>query len=146
MRVLVCGGRDFGLPQKSIESSQERAFIWEYLARMDAYKQSIDVVIHGDAKGVDRCAGAWARHAKITERAYSADWKKYGVSAGPIRNQKMLDEGKPDLVIAFTRAAEGGVRRSEGARVGRGTADMVRRAKKAGVRVEEVNYKQSDQA
>lgn len=44
-----------------------------------------------------------------------------GKAAGPIRNQRMLDEGKPDLVVAFPG--------------GRGTADMVRRAKAAGVPV-----------
>lgn len=39
-----------------------------------------------------------------------------------MRNQRMLDEAAPDLVLAF---------RNEGR--SRGTDDMVRRAKKAGV-------------
>ena len=47
-----------------------------------------------------------------------ADWTKHGKAAGPIRNQKMLDEC-PDLVVAFPG--------------GKGTADMVRRAMKAGI-------------
>jgi hypothetical protein len=47
-----------------------------------------------------------------------------GKAAGPIRNQRMIDEGKPDLVIAFPG--------------GRGTADMVSRAKKAGIPVQEI--------
>ena len=38
----------------------------------------------------------------------------------------MLDEGKPDLVVAFPG--------------GTGTADMIRRAKKAGVEVKEIKY------
>ena len=38
----------------------------------------------------------------------------YGKAAGPIRNQQMLDEGKPDVVIAFPGAS--------------GTADMINRA------------------
>jgi Lhr-like helicase len=37
----------------------------------------------------------------------------------------MIDEGKPDLVIAFPG--------------GRGTADMVGRARKAGIRVVEIS-------
>ena len=41
-----------------------------------------------------------------------------------MRNQKMLDEGKPDLVVAFAG--------------GRGTADMVRIAKRSGVEVREI--------
>jgi hypothetical protein len=48
-----------------------------------------------------------------------ADWEKLGRSAGPIRNQAMLDEGRPDLVVAFPGH--------------HGTADMVRRARAAGV-------------
>jgi hypothetical protein len=47
------------------------------------------------------------------------------LSAPRLRNQRMLDEGKPDLVVAFTG--------------GGGTKDLVRRAVKAGVSVHEVN-------
>ena len=45
-----------------------------------------------------------------------ADWAKYGPVAGPIRNQDMLDLHRPKMVIAFPG--------------GKGTADMVKRAKK----------------
>ena len=43
---------------------------------------------------------------------------------GHIRNQQMIDEGKPDLVVAF--------------KGGTGTADMTRRAKKHNIKVIEV--------
>jgi UDP-N-acetylmuramoylalanine-D-glutamate ligase len=56
---------------------------------------------------------------------YPADWKLHGKSAGHIRNQQMLDESKPDIVIAFPG--------------GRGTANMIKRAKKAGVEVFQVD-------
>lgn len=55
---------------------------------------------------------------------YPANWSKYKKKAGPIRNQQMLDEGKPDLVVAFSG--------------GTGTADMVHRAKVANVKVIEI--------
>jgi predicted Rossmann-fold nucleotide-binding protein len=42
-----------------------------------------------------------------------------------MRNQRMIDEGKPDLVVAFPG--------------GSGTADMVRRAKRASIEVMEVD-------
>jgi len=29
------------------------------------------------------------------------EWDELGKKAGPLRNQRMLDEGKPDLVVAF---------------------------------------------
>jgi len=53
-----------------------------------------------------------------------ANWAGLGRKAGPIRNQEMLDQGRPNMVVAFPG--------------GRGTADMVRRARGAGVEVIEV--------
>ena len=52
---------------------------------------------------------------------YMADWKRLGRKAGPIRNQRMLVEGKPDLVVAFPG--------------GKGTAGMVTLARNASVEV-----------
>jgi len=37
----------------------------------------------------------------IDVKEYQAEWAKYGIAAGPIRNKKMLVEGKPDIVLAF---------------------------------------------
>lgn len=110
MRILVCGGRDF----------TDTKYAYKVLDQL--YDQFLfDVVVEGDAQGADRIAGFWARKHKIDNLKFPADWKKYGKAAGPIRNQQMLDEGKPDLVIAFPG--------------GGGTADMIERAEKAGVEV-----------
>lgn len=79
------------------------------------------VVIHGGARGADSLAGEVATKAGVPVEVYPAQWEKHGRRAGPIRNQQMLDEGRPDVVLAMP----GGV----------GTADMVRRAKAAGLRV-----------
>ena len=57
--------------------------------------------------------------------AFPADWDKYHKAAGHIRNQQMLTEGKPTLVLAFHHD----LARSKG------TKDMVRRALKAGLAV-----------
>jgi hypothetical protein len=111
MRVLVCGGRDFS----------DCGLVWNILDDL-AKIEVVDCVIEGDARGADRIAGAWAKRRRVDLRLFPADWIKYGKAAGPIRNQKMLDVGKPTLVIAFP----GGV----------GTADMVHRAKAAGVPVQ----------
>lgn len=108
-RVLVCGGRDFA----------DRDAVYQTLTD---YRPS--VVIQGGATGADRLAYEWARWARVSVQTFHANWKDHGKGAGPIRNQRMLDEGKPDIVIAFPG--------------GRGTADMVRRAKIAGVEVREV--------
>lgn len=76
--------------------------------------------------GADTLAGDWAHGFLIPVRSFPADWEeRHGKRAGPIRNQMMLEEGRPDLVVAFPG--------------GTGTADMVRRAREAGVEVMEVD-------
>lgn len=106
MRILVCGGRDY--------SDRAAVDLVLTLAKPSC-------VIHGAQTGADTLAGDWAKRNGVPVEVYPADWKRLKYAAGPIRNQQMLDEGKPDYVIAFP----GGV----------GTADMVRRAKKAGLKV-----------
>ncbi len=113
MRVLVCGGRDF----------RDERVAFNALDRLHE-ELDFEVVIHGCAGGADQLAGEWARHRRLGELRFPADWAKHGKAAGPIRNQQMLEKGKPDLVVAFPG--------------GRGTADMVQRARRAGVDVMEV--------
>ena len=57
--------------------------------------------------------------------AYPADWNKYHKAAGPIRNQQMLTEGKPTLVLAF----------HDNITASKGTRDMVKRSLKGGLPV-----------
>jgi hypothetical protein len=113
MRVLVCGGRDFA----------NRNYLFTVLGEVHDLERPITCIIHGGAPGADALAGQWADWRDVPSQKFAADWKAHGRAAGPIRNQIMLDEGRPDIVIAF----EGG----------RGTADMVRRAKAAGIKVVE---------
>ena len=110
MKLLVCGGRDY--------SDRMAAFV-----ALDAVhsKRPITAVIHGAAKGADLLAGQWAKQNGIHAMPFPADWNKDGRAAGPIRNARMLAEGKPDGVVAFPG--------------GRGTADMIAQASKAGLKV-----------
>lgn len=111
VRVLVCGGRDY----------RDWETLCEELSLLHA-DHDITTIIHGGARGADDMAGQFARASiGIEEVVYPANWKDHGKSAGPIRNQLMLDEGKPDMVVAFPG--------------GRGTADMVRRAREANILV-----------
>jgi UDP-N-acetylmuramoylalanine-D-glutamate ligase len=77
-------------------------------------------IITGGATGADRSAADWAALEFTDYEEYPANWKKHGKAAGPIRNKQMLDSGV-DLVIAFPGGA--------------GTANMVKQAKKAGVKI-----------
>lgn len=112
MRVLVCGGRHFG----------NRALVYQTLDDL-AKREVVDAIIEGDASGADRLAGYWARQRGIDNIKFRADWT-LGRSAGPVRNMKMLKEGNPSLVIAFPG--------------GKGTADMVARARESGIEVVEI--------
>lgn len=87
-------------------------------------KLDISLLIHGDAPGADTLAGLYAADHGIDCVAFPANWERHGPAAGPMRNQRMLEVAKPELVIAFPG--------------GKGTADMVRRARKAGVPVNEI--------
>ncbi len=115
MRVLVCGGRNYG------EADNDQA-AEVYFAIRDIHDETpIGALIQGGARGTDRCAADFAKELGIKVVTVPADWKTHGKAAGPIRNQRMIDDFKPDLVLAFPG--------------GRGTADMVARAEKAGVPV-----------
>jgi hypothetical protein len=114
LRLLVCGGRDF----------TDQALFDAWLNTwLDVIGADAILVIHGGSPGADEMAGAWAQAHGATCEVFPADWDAHGKAAGPIRNQQML-ERKPDIVLAFPG--------------GKGTADMVARARAAGVMVAEM--------
>lgn len=57
-----------------------------------------DVVVSGDARGVDRVAFGQARYIGLEARAFPADWSK-GLGAGYARNAEMIKT--VDRVVAF---------------------------------------------
>lgn len=86
-RVLVCGSRTFANGP--------------LIGTMLSGVSEGSTVIHGAAKGADTHAAVWAEKLGFDIEAYPADWKKYGKRAGFLRNERMLVEGKPDVVMAF---------------------------------------------
>jgi hypothetical protein len=124
MRLLVFGGRAY--------KSHER--VWREIDRLVGDISLADVtIIHGDAdSGADAHAKAWAENRAregVKVVPYPADWKnitrpgavirysakhgEYDVLAGFVRNQRMLDAGKPTHALEFPGRG--------------GTADMHRR-------------------
>lgn len=55
----------------------------------------------GDARGADRLAAERAKLWNVPVTIYKADWDGKGKAAGMIRNREMLEEGKPEVLIAF---------------------------------------------
>ena len=114
MRVLVCGGRD----------NNDEDYVVKTLDRVLSARGPFERVIHGDARGVDRIAGKWARAHNILEWDFLPEWHRVDPESGVNRNQRMMLAGAPDLVIAFPG--------------GEGTESMVAQAKAADIEVIEV--------
>lgn len=109
MKVLVCGGRGYA----------NRDCLFEVLDSFHK-KTPITMLIQGGARGADELAKFWALERKVMSQEYPAQWSLYGKAAGSIRNAQMLNDGRPDAVIAFPG--------------GSGTADMLRKARAFGVK------------
>lgn len=110
--VIVCGGRTF----------DDSNFLHKRLFKYHQ-KHNITVLIHGDARGVDGYASAWCKVAPgVSEIKVPAMWVSFGKGAGPIRN-RLMPRLLPKIhrVIAFPG--------------GKGTEDMVKVAKKLGIKV-----------
>lgn len=114
IRVLVCGGRDY---RDADRMARELDAIHAQFG--------IAMVIHGGAPGADSLAVVWAKsQPNVATLGFYPNWGMEGRAAGPLRNARMLAEGKPDLVLAFPG--------------GRGTDDMKRRARDARIPLIEV--------
>lgn len=108
--LIVCGGRDY---------EDSRAVYWA-LDQVRSRKGVKKIKQGGCRTGADEFARSWAEQNGAECESFDADWETHGKAAGPIRNQQMADSGA-DGCIAFPG--------------GRGTADMVRRAERAGIKV-----------
>ncbi len=51
-----------------------------------------DVIISGGASGADALAENYARENGIVLQVFAAEWKKFGKSAGPMRNTLIVNE------------------------------------------------------
>lgn len=135
MRLLVCGSRDWWCSRT----------VWKHISLL----APIATLLHGAARGADSLAAQaiidGAGGPDVDVCSFPADWKRDGRAAGPIRNARMLAEGKPDRGLAFgdlwrstvaPRRGNGGVIRDE--QTGwkhTGTGDMVAKLLRARVPV-----------
>jgi hypothetical protein len=102
----VTGGPTWGWAKyDAILSDQQRALrqrriTYQVLDRIEL-AVSIDVIIHGDERGAAMVAKKWADERGVPHLPFTANWGELGNLAGPMRNSRMLDEGQPELVLAF---------------------------------------------
>jgi hypothetical protein len=99
-RILFTGGRDF----------DKHSFVEKVFVSLEP-----DIVIVGDATGLDRIVVTIAKVYCVPTLQCFAEWNRHGKRAGILRNQQMIEVGEPTLGAVFPG--------------GRGTADMVQRLK-----------------
>ena len=115
MRILVTGSRTW----------TDRETIAAALQAFCPYPE-VSTLVHGAAEGADTIAARCADELGMTVEPHPVkreQWRIAGRRAGHLRNQYMVDLGA-DLCLAFQVDDSSG------------TADCVRRARLAGIRVE----------
>lgn len=115
-RILVCGDRNWS------DGLMIRRMIFGFSATRI-------LLIEGCAPGADHFAHEFEADG-VEHKHFPANWNQYGNAAGPIRNREMLKVGKPDVVLAF----------HDDLKHSKGTKDMVKIAKEAGVPVYVVSH------
>jgi len=133
MRLVVTGGReltDADLVERALSAVHRKHGI---RLLIEGGQISGDRKNKWDRWGADWLCRQWAEANGIEVLTFEAQWKDitapgaviredriglpYNANAGPARNQRMIDEGKPDAAVAFPGGA--------------GTADMCRRLDRA---------------
>lgn len=118
MRVLVTGGRKYPF----------RDLLFQVLDKLHA-EAGIDAVIEGGHwDGADKYAREWARANGMEPETYEADWTGLGNAAGPIRNEEMVRESRPDLCLGFPTPGE----------KNKGTRGCMKLARDAGIETIEI--------
>lgn len=113
-KIIIAGGRDFT--------------DWDYLVdSINSTGPPIPFeIVSGGARGADSLGELYGTENGYPIKMFPADWKTYGYSAGPIRNEEMANYA--DGLIAFWDG------------VSKGTAHMIKIAKAKNLEVKVFNY------
>ena len=108
MKLIIAGGREYTFRPQDYD-------------RLDQLRHEITIteVVCGGATGADAQGKLWAESYGIPVRVFEADWKRYGLRAGPLRNIEMA--AYADALALFPG--------------GSGTENMLKQARKAGLRI-----------
>lgn len=121
LQVIIAGSRsfdDYGLLQSKCD---------EILSSLE--QENTITIVSGTASGADRLGERYAEQHQYQIKRYPADWKRFSLSAGPIRNKLMADHA--DMLIAFWDGKS------------RGTQNMIKTARKAGLSVRVIPFANS---
>lgn len=112
MRVVVCGSRSWAAwpPAKDKAWKPSNHEYWQMTGLTAILTGLVDrsiingetlKVIHGGCpSGADAIAAKWCDTNDIESQVFPADWNTHGKAAGFIRNEQMIVEGQPIVVVA----------------------------------------------
>jgi len=109
MRVGIVGYRNFNDYEK----------FKTFLLQIDL---KITTIISGGCSGTDTLAEKYANESNIPIIIHYPEWNKYGKSAGPIRNKKIVDDS--EFIIAFVSSNS------------KGTFDTIKKAKEKSIPIQ----------
>lgn len=114
MRVLICAGRHYADTKMSRQV-------------LDAYHRlrPVQVLIHGGSQFLGSDVEDWARETGVDVVRYPPNWQRHGKQAERHRNQFMLTDSRPDVIIALPGGDD--------------TLELVSQAKASGIHVLTVN-------
>ena len=90
-RIVIAGCRDY------TNYKEAKEYIDACISQIR--KNNEIIIISGGAKGADALGEQYAKENNFKIERYPADWEKYGLSAGPKRNEQMAKIC--DFVICF---------------------------------------------
>lgn len=108
MKVIVAGSRN----------------ICDYHTVEKAIKESgfeITELVSGGARGVDAVGESWARRYEIPFKVFPAQWSKFKLEAGPIRNAQMAEYAEALIAVWDGKS--------------KGTMNMIKLARAANLKV-----------
>ena len=108
MKVIIAGSRTITDPLELEKAIKLSGF-------------QIDSVLCGGSYGVDKLGFIWANDHGVPVTVFMPDWKKYGKSAGPIRNSEMAKAAEA-LILVWDGES-------------RGSKDMLNKANAKGLKV-----------
>ena len=132
LRVIIAGSRDFDDFPKLMNSSIE------ILTGISKKRDDLDRIriISGTARGADKLGEQYAKIAGYELSKFPADWGGLGKRAGYVRNAEMakfaVEDDSYGVLIAFWDGQS------------RGTKHMIDLAKRCGLEVHVVNYKENN--
>ncbi len=94
MRVVIAGSR--------VLDHREPRFLVLLNGLVERFENdysAITEVVCGMSKGPDKVGEQWAIQNRIPIARFFPDWKNYGKSAGPIRNQQMGDYADGGIIM-----------------------------------------------